>query len=336
MLGLILGSWTVVRVNFTSLLELPSRTTIPQQGGRTLAAPVPTENIANGVKRNAALLSKTLTVPLRELKTRAFLVRPLSKIAITPPSDSTPQIAIADVQLELAPSQINLGNYRWMEPVALDPRKTLHFQGSFWLLARRGGLNTVGNPSLGASQLGGRALLPLATFRDDTTLLASVRASMPMQGRGDELGLGLAVKTRLIVPIEVIAERRIALSKAQKDRWSLIASSGFSDVKLGEKISAEGYGQAGIVGSKRAELFAGGAVAIHHALSNKPGLQTDFGISVWGDVQKGASRLDVGPEIRAKMAVGPTPVRVAVQWRFRVLGDAQPSSGPAVVLASDF
>lgn len=218
----------------------------------------------------------------------------------------------------------------------LKEAKSLHLSGSFWLLTRRGANTGLISPSLGASQWGGRALLPVATAGTQATLSASLRASAPLRGRGDEIGVGLSLKSTGFLPIEMIAERRFAVSKQEKDRWSLLVTSGFDEKRVTRRISVDGYGQAGIVGSKRRELFAGGSLSVRHDLSTSPALRTSLGVGLWGDAQKGASRVDIGPELVAKTTLGILPIKVAAQWRFLALGNAQPSSGPALVLAVDF
>jgi hypothetical protein len=50
-------------------------------------------------------------------------------------------------------------------------------------------------------------------------------------------------------------------------------------------------------------------------------------------VQPDLYRLDIGP--RASMRVRPN-MRVHLDWRQRLVGNAEPGSGPAVTLAADF
>ena len=57
------------------------------------------------------------------------------------------------------------------------------------------------------------------------------------------------------------------------------------------------------------------------------------GLGVWGGMQPGVSRLDVGPRVSLKVRDN---MRVHFDWRQRVAGNAQPGSGGAVTLAGDF
>jgi hypothetical protein len=70
------------------------------------------------------------------------------------------------------------------------------------------------------------------------------------------------------------------------------------------------------------------------------GLALRVGGGVWSGGQRGAVRLDLGPRIEGHGLFGPPArrigVRVGVDWRFRVAGEAQPGSGPAVTVAAGF
>jgi hypothetical protein len=61
------------------------------------------------------------------------------------------------------------------------------------------------------------------------------------------------------------------------------------------------------------------------------------GAGAWGGAQKGASRLDLGPAATMGLGLGASAsARLALDWRFRVTGDAAPSSGPALTLSAGF
>jgi hypothetical protein len=57
------------------------------------------------------------------------------------------------------------------------------------------------------------------------------------------------------------------------------------------------------------------------------------GFGVWGGAQPGVYRLDAGP--RVKMQVRKN-VRMHIDYRQKIAGNAQPGSGPAITLAADF
>jgi hypothetical protein len=102
-------------------------------------------------------------------------------------------------------------------------------------------------------------------------------------------------------------------------------------------MEAEGYAQAGMVGLQGLDGFADGKASLGYRLM--PGNERrslTLGASLSGSIQPGASRLDVGPELRLRLPLGPASVRLSTEWRQRIAGNARPASGPAVTLAADF
>jgi hypothetical protein len=66
-------------------------------------------------------------------------------------------------------------------------------------------------------------------------------------------------------------------------------------------------------------------------------VDTRIGAGIWGGVQKGAARLDAGPSASVAMPLGRgTNGRIAIDWRFRLAGEAVPDSGPALTLSAGF
>ena len=57
------------------------------------------------------------------------------------------------------------------------------------------------------------------------------------------------------------------------------------------------------------------------------------GLGMWGGVQPGLYRVDAGPRLSMKVR---NNMRVHLDWRQRLAGNAEPGSGPAVTLAADF
>jgi hypothetical protein len=60
------------------------------------------------------------------------------------------------------------------------------------------------------------------------------------------------------------------------------------------------------------------------------------GFQLSGGAQPGTSRLDLGPRVEVQIAKNPKPVSVAVEWRRRVAGHANPGSGPAITVFGGF
>ena len=61
-----------------------------------------------------------------------------------------------------------------------------------------------------------------------------------------------------------------------------------------------------------------------------------LGAGAWAGGQEGATRLDLGPRASLRLRLGETASRLALDWRFRVAGEARPASGPALTLSAGF
>ncbi|MBS0285465.1 MAG: hypothetical protein JSS15_13700, partial [Proteobacteria bacterium] len=58
-------------------------------------------------------------------------------------------------------------------------------------------------------------------------------------------------------------------------------------------------------------------------------------LGAWGGAQRGAARLDVGPAAGVAVPAA-MPLRISLEWRQRIAGDARPGSGPALSIGADF
>jgi hypothetical protein len=202
------------------------------------------------------------------------------------------------------------------------------------LFARGGSEASLGTGgTLGGSQIGGR--IGYRINEDVARPLSIVaRAYGPVNRRSEsEAALGLEWKPIASLPVRVLAERRQAIGSEGRSAFSLLAYGGLSEARVAGKALVDAYAQAGVVGMKSRDLFADGSVAISLPVEQVPGLS--LGGGVWGAVQPGVSRLDVGPRLSLKLP-GAEGVRLDADWRFRVGGQAAPASGPSVTLAADF
>ena len=91
----------------------------------------------------------------------------------------------------------------------------------------------------------------------------------------------------------------------------------------------DSYFQGGVVGIKSHDLFFDGAFTATRPLFRN----ISAGIGVWGGVQPGLSRLDVGPRLTMQVRKN---LKVHLDWRQKLVGNARPGSGPALTLAGDF
>jgi hypothetical protein len=100
---------------------------------------------------------------------------------------------------------------------------------------------------------------------------------------------------------------------------------------------AELYAQAGYVGGRFATAFADGQVRVdRQVVPIGENAELRVGGAVSGGAQKHAERLDVGPSAAVSFRLGEANSRLALDYRFRVAGDAEPRSGPALTFSAGF
>lgn len=112
--------------------------------------------------------------------------------------------------------------------------------------------------------------------------------------------------------------------------------SGVDDLRLPKGALLSGYLQAGVVGLNSRDGFVDGSARIEKPLLHIGKARFRLGAGVWGAVQPGVSRLDVGPSLASTFRLGRTGVRVSGEWRQRVAGKALPGSGPALTVGVDY
>jgi hypothetical protein len=196
---------------------------------------------------------------------------------------------------------------------------------SGWLFVRRG----AGEPgiapggTLGGSQAGARA-----TYRLSERLSMSLRLYAPLHdSRGGEAALGLDWKPLGGLPLRLLVERRVRLGRDGRSAFGLTAYGGVA--RKAGPFRLDAYGQAGIVGARRRDLFADGAARLTVPLG-----RFRLGAGAWAAAQPGVSRLDAGPHAEFSLRQG--SLTLAADWRFRLAGAARPGSGPAITLSTGF
>lgn len=191
--------------------------------------------------------------------------------------------------------------------------------------------------SYGASQAGavlryrlkpGSAARPAAYVRATTALAA---------GRESEIAAGLSARLVPGVPIAAHAELRVTRGAATTEiRPAAFAVTEISPIDLPLGLRAETYVAAGYVGGDFATAFVDGQARVDRELIHFDLGSIRAGAGAWGGAQKGAARLDVGPSASLNVKLGAVPARVAVDYRLRAAGDAEPGSGVAVTLTTGF
>ena len=129
----------------------------------------------------------------------------------------------------------------------------------------------------------------------------------------------------------VTAERRQRLGRygGGRNAFALFFEGGLWDRPLPMDFRLDAYLQGGVVGFKRRDACVDGAVP-----ATRPVYRNfSAGLGLWGSAQPGVYRVDAGPRVTMKVREN---LRVHMDYRQRLAGNAEPGSGPALTLAGDF
>lgn len=220
---------------------------------------------------------------------------------------------------------------------ASSPGPGQRWSGSAWLLWRASG-GSAGGPMLSASQAGLRIdrAVPLPAV---PSLHAHARLSGPVDMPLAEGALGMSARPVRALPVSLAVEVRQRLADGGRTGAALYAAGGMEPRAVGAGLELDGYAQAGLVGLPGADGFVDGRLT----LARPVGRWQDRGVlrlalTAEGAAQPGAARIDVGPQIEARLPLpmGAGTVRIAGGWRERVSGSARPGSGPAIIIATSF
>ena len=222
------------------------------------------------------------------------------------------------------------------------PPRRRRWSADGWALLRdgRGGSLSPGAlpANYGASQAGAvlRYRLHMSSrLRPD----AYMRTTSSLgQYRETAAALGLSARPFPGVPLVAAVEGRLTeQAGGRRVQPAAFAYSELPAFALPGRMRAETYLQGGYVGGRFATLFGDGQVRIDRGLWRSGPVEARLGGGIWGGAQRDAARLDAGPSATVALPLGRGAFgRVAVDWRFRVAGDAQPGSGPAVTLSAGF
>lgn len=211
-----------------------------------------------------------------------------------------------------------------------------------WALLRRDGggvLSQGGLPATyGASQDGA-----ILRYRLDRTSryrpAVYARVTSALNGvRQSATALGISARPVPSLPLVVAAEGRLMDQSGGTSLESAIfAYTELPPLTLRGNWRAETYLQGGYVSGAFATPFADGQVRLDHGLLQLGPAKAYLGGGVWGGAQRGARRLDVGPSASIAFPLSRHMYgRLSLDWRFRMAGNAQPGSGPAVTISAGF
>jgi hypothetical protein len=211
------------------------------------------------------------------------------------------------------------------------PERRSRWSLSAWLFARRGRDETALVPggTLSGSQAGGRLTYRLGGRPGGLAL--SLRGYAPLSNRrAAEAAAGLDWKPLGFLPLRLLGERRQALGRDGRSAFSITAYGGLDALRVGP-LRLDAYGQAGIVGVRRRDLFADGAARLTFPIG-----RLRVGAGAWAAAQPGVSRIDAGPHADLTLPVANGFATLSADWRFRLAGGARPGSGPAITLSTGF
>ena len=209
-----------------------------------------------------------------------------------------------------------------------------------WLLLRRdsAGLLAAVQPSYGRSQAGAVLRYRLAPSNGHRPV-AFARATGSLAGPSEkELAVGLAARPFAGVPVSLAGEVRLYETAGRREvRPAAFAATELPPAILPFGVRGEAYLQAGYVGGRFATGFVDGQARIDAALGRVAGTaELRLGGGLWGGAQKHTARLDVGPSATMSFRLGQAQSRLALDYRWRVAGNAMPESGPALTISAGF
>lgn len=225
--------------------------------------------------------------------------------------------------------------------VAMEPATAKRWSADSWLFFRnteiRGAKPGVSFGTYGASQAGGvlRYKLRPGSPIDPTSYVRVVRAlAGPDQS---DVAIGLSVRPLKTVPVAALAEMRASRSGDTSEiRPALFVVTEIDPLELPIGTRMNLYGQAGYVGGKFATPFADGHAVIDRAVTQFDLAELRAGVGAWGGAQQGVHRADLGPTVQARLRLADVPVTIAVDYRHRVAGNAEPQSGMALTVSTSF
>ncbi|WP_454598646.1 hypothetical protein [Qipengyuania sp. SM2507] len=219
---------------------------------------------------------------------------------------------------------------------SIEPRR---FSVDGWLFLREGGGPDAGAgplaPTYGKSQFGAVLRYDLGS-RTAQLPQAYLRATGAIDSREGDLAAGFSIRPLPGLPLRAHGEVRLSrLGEKVELRPSAFVTAGIEET-LPLDTRVRGYAQAGYVGGEFATAFADGSLVVESVAKRFEHGALALGLGAWGGVQEGTERLDAGPTASMDLRVGGGTVRLAADCRFRVAGDAKPSSGAALTLSSSF
>jgi hypothetical protein len=330
--GMVVGGWTAMRL----LLVLPFETAATPDGpGVRPALP----ERARHVGRSPQVEKLDRPDPLRARRQAGMPLPPVLILSATTNGPIETPSPVAAPPASTAP---------WAEPAYSTQeagipgppqvgRQSSRWSGAAWLLWRPEGAEVALAPAgrLGGAQAGLRvdyALRPASALRPALYGRVSGALGEPVAA---EAAVGIALRPAGL-PVTLAVERRAALSHGGRNDFALIIAGGLYRRPLTRHLRIDGYGQAGMVGLARPDAFIDGRLTVETVAGHQGSGEIAIGAGLCGGAQPGLARLDIGPQVTVRLPLGSRHVRLGLEWRQRIAGEARPASGPAISAGLDF
>lgn len=355
-LGVVLGGWAVLRLGAVTLPVLWEA-----------EEPMMASTEVSGRQRTPSLPASIVgppEIPSREFSAREILrlrlpllpqmtkaspadISPAELAAMLPLARSpvAPRVASSVASPVPAPSPVARAQPSPASPsetraeVSIAPvSRNSPWSFTAWALWRRDSANGLAQaPLLGGSQGGVRVDYRLWNAGSRSLSLYGRATRALEQPHAEEAALGISLRPVEGLPVSLLAERRQRLGTGGRSAFAFMAAGGIGPEDIAPRLEIEGYAQAGVVVLPGSDTFADGRLSLDYRMTRKgTGPDLAVGVAVSGGAQTGASRLDIGPEVRLRLPVAGGHLRLSVEWRERIAGAARPSSGPAAALVADF
>jgi hypothetical protein len=368
-LGIILGGWLLLRILLwqppfggagpLSTLPPPSKSASSAALGGSRGGPDPAGRAGEAVKpivpgptdapnsqplpspwltalTSASALPAAMVDPVpakREIGQQLLLAAAFTRMELPPEIAAYFARPPAQAAPALASEQPLLGR------IAGAPASGRRWSGDGWLMLRADGNGPLaaGVPAYGRSQAGAVLRYRLAPSNGHRpTAYARVTRAIAAPAE-TEIAVGLAARPLARVPLSFAAEARVFDGPDGREvRPAAFAVTELPSAKLPFGVRAEAYAQAGYVGGQFATAFVDGQARLDRQLARLGKSEVRAGAGVWGGAEKHAARLDVGPSATASFRLGAARSRVAIDYRVRVAGEAEPKSGPALTISAGF
>ncbi|MFC4291232.1 hypothetical protein ACFOWX_02265 [Sphingorhabdus arenilitoris] len=256
-----------------------------------------------------------------------------------PPVASPPPGSATLINIERPTGQDRLDNQAGNKP-SIKPDKLQIYAYSYWRLAASEERNILAaQGQYGGSQSGIIATYKLNNSTNSDLMILTRLAAETVRGGDREAAVGLRWRPSRALPVSLSAEYRMRERSA--DAVAIYVATSIDDVAIAADIRASGFAQMGYVkalpSTPRASsaFFDAGARLEKPLVTSKP-LGVAIGAGAWAGGQRGTQRIDIGPTLRLDASLSDIPLRLHADWRFRVGGNAQPGSGPALTLSTGF